>query len=275
MGVVRREGKWRLEKVNDGLYEITYEKKTKATVTTEEYDPGMFDDRYAIGVPTHDVEAFTDAMDIFGSMSSNEGTSPVAGLDSLAGDVELEYDSRTTDESIGENLDELPAGGFALVLLSAGSIVLYSASFTVGSLAFNFGAALAVGGVAIFGWAAVVYKTSGPAEAWKFLTAIEENEDQESVSSESDNGFEKTPPAPQSLKDELFFERAKQSCEWCEERVDQPEVHHIESRSEGGSNERSNLIVLCPGCHAKADRGGISRTKLRAKVRRVTENISS
>ncbi|MFP8958140.1 HNH endonuclease [Natrialbaceae archaeon A-CW3] len=72
----------------------------------------------------------------------------------------------------------------------------------------------------------------------------------------------------------MYFERASQKCEWCDERVDHPEVHHIRPRSEGGPNTRSNLIVLCPGCHRKADSGGISQTKLRAKVRRLNDSAT-
>ncbi|WP_254543585.1 HNH endonuclease [Halomarina pelagica] len=79
---------------------------------------------------------------------------------------------------------------------------------------------------------------------------------------------EKTPPAPESLKNELDFERADRRCEWCNERVDSPDVHHIEPRSEGGSNAPGNLIVLCPNCHRKADGGTISRSKLKYQVNR-------
>ncbi len=86
---------------------------------------------------------------------------------------------------------------------------------------------------------------------------------------------EKTDPTPENLKNELYFERANQHCEWCEERVDTPEIHHIVPRSEGGKNTASNLIVLCPNCHRKADRGVISRSKLEYKLNRKMENWSS
>lgn len=84
-------------------------------------------------------------------------------------------------------------------------------------------------------------------------------------------GVEQTPPAPEKLKNDLYFDRANQCCEWCETWVDQPHVHHIKPRREGGPNNRMNLIVLCPNCHTKADRGAISRSKLKAKLRRIDD----
>tara|TARA_Y100001970_G_scaffold292291_1_gene432950 strand:+ start:15 stop:575 length:561 start_codon:yes stop_codon:yes gene_type:complete len=83
--------------------------------------------------------------------------------------------------------------------------------------------------------------------------------------------FEKTNPTPENLKNELYFERANQHCEWCEEWVDTPEIHHIVPRSEGGKNTTGNLIVLCPNCHRKADHGVLSRSKLEYKLNRKTE----
>lgn len=76
----------------------------------------------------------------------------------------------------------------------------------------------------------------------------------------------KTPPPSESLKNELYFERADRECEWCSESVDSPDVHHIKPRAEGGPNDPENLIVLCPNCHRKADGGTISRSKLKYRV---------
>ena len=87
------------------------------------------------------------------------------------------------------------------------------------------------------------------------------------TSSSSDNSTEKTPPASEKLKNELYFERADKHCEWCGDRIDSPDVHHIQPREEGGPNKKSNLIVLCPTCHRKADRGAISRSKLKYQIR--------
>ena len=77
----------------------------------------------------------------------------------------------------------------------------------------------------------------------------------------------KTPPAPAALKNKLYYERADGACEHCGERVDQPHVHHIKPRADGGPNTMSNLIVLCPNCHSKADSGLIARHRLRYRAR--------
>lgn len=123
---------------------------------------------------------------------------------------------------------------------------------------------MASGGVLIFAWAGVIYKTKGWAEAQEFLVTV----DEDTAESTSSDTPEKTPPPSEKLKNELIFDRAGQQCEWCEERFDHPHVHHITPRREGGPNDPENLIVLCPNCHEKADREAIPRSKLRAKVRR-------
>ncbi len=91
----------------------------------------------------------------------------------------------------------------------------------------------------------------------------------------NDNYSKKTNPAPENLKNELYFERANQRCEWCEEWVDTPEIHHIVPRFEGGKNTAENLIVLCPNCHRKADRGILSKSKLEYKLKRQAEKRST
>jgi hypothetical protein len=106
------------------------------------------------------------------------------------------------------------------------------------------------------------YSTEGIPAATNWLF------DRESTNSNSPskNTREKTPPAPQTLKDDLYFDRADKQCEWCDTRIDSPDVHHLTPRSEGGANELNNLVVLCPNCHRKADRGIISQSKLRRAI---------
>lgn len=274
MGVVRREGHWRLEKQDAGLYEVTYKEKTEAVITTPEYDSGMFDDRFAAGVPTYDADSAADAQSVFKDIVENDSITVLSSLAPPNEGFELESPSRSSNGTQSDGIEDLPPGGIALVMVVAGGLMLFSSSIEFGSLVFYISTALLLGGLAIFGWAIVLYTQKGPAEAWAFLTTV--STDNESNSGSGDNGddVERTPPAPQSLKDDLYFDRANQYCEWCDERTDHPEVHHIEPRSEGGPNEPSNLIVLCPDCHRKADRGGISRTKLQAKVRRQVESVA-
>lgn len=123
-------------------------------------------------------------------------------------------------------------------------------------------ALLATGILAIAWWKG---QSDGAAAGLRWLlTPVGKTEDGDSTA-DSDS-VEKTPPAPQGLRNELYFERANKRCEWCDDSTDQPEVHHITPRSEGGANERDNLIVLCGSCHNKADSGSIARNKLRYVV---------
>src|SRR2546428_14038377 len=52
-------------------------------------------------------------------------------------------------------------------------------------------------------------------------------------------------------------------CSWCHEKdIRLLQVHHINPRGEGGSNKLTNLSVLCPNCHVKAQKGLIKPTSV-------------
>ncbi|WP_254764491.1 HNH endonuclease [Natrinema marinum] len=104
------------------------------------------------------------------------------------------------------------------------------------------------------------------AVSWLF-TEIKLDGEIQSSSADSATTTEKTPPTPERLKNDLRLDRADGQCEYCDEEIDLLEVHHIQPRSEGGPNTRKNLIVLCPNCHRKADRGVYSRSELKHKVK--------
>jgi len=279
MGVVRREGNWRLEKREDGVYEITYEKEPQERILTSKYEPDMVDN-YGIGaIPVHRVESYSEAEGLFeerakGRSPSNIGT----GQDrtSLSGEITvpkagsaLSTSGNSGREASVDSVDgeqELPPGGIALVAAITGSVAIWTSGIQFGSVVFLAGTAFLIFGLGIVGWAFLSSETT--AEGVEKLLTIEEAS---AKNKDSDNETEKTPPAPQTLKDDLYFERANQECEWCGEQIDQPEVHHIVPRSEGGPNDRSNLIVLCPNHHRKADAGAISRSKLKSKLRRIED----
>lgn len=152
------------------------------------------------------------------------------------------------------------------------SVVLIYSVFAVGfgDITIN----LAIGGAAVAIFAAfsykinTVYQQEGVRQAINYaITAPAENNNSRKKTSKSED-IEKTPPAPEKMKNELYFERADKQCEWCGKDIDSPDVHHIKPREEGGSNKTSNLIVLCPNCHRKADSGVISRSKLKYQVRK-------
>ena len=101
------------------------------------------------------------------------------------------------------------------------------------------------------------------------------NSSSSNTQAKSPNPTEKTPPPSEKLKNELYFDRADQECEWCQKRTDTPEIHHIKPKSEGGPNNQRNLIVLCPDCHRKADGGMMGRSKLKYRVREQIDRLES
>lgn len=67
-------------------------------------------------------------------------------------------------------------------------------------------------------------------------------------------------PIPQPIRNKLLVE-AKHRCCICYEMI--VDIHHIIWRMEGGSNDESNLIVLCPNCHRRVEMQKITPTQLR------------
>ncbi|QLG62208.1 HNH endonuclease [Halorarum salinum] len=274
MGVVRREGDWRLEKQGEGVYEITYQRKIQVRVLTADHNTGMMGGPTLDAVPVREVSSYSEAEGLFeekahggppigmgslGSSGASGNQTDLGGMIDFGGNDDGDFDAT-----------DLPPGGIAVALLVTGGIFLQTTGFAPNSPTFLFSAVLALGGVAIFAWAAVIYKTEGWSEAFEFLVAVDENSSQDST-----NQKKRTPPAPEKLKNKLIFDRASQQCEWCEESFDHPHVHHIQPRREGGPNKPNNLIVLCPNCHEKADRESIPRSKLKAKVKRQPKISSS
>ncbi len=69
-------------------------------------------------------------------------------------------------------------------------------------------------------------------------------------------------------------------CAICSKKTEHLELHHIIPKSRGGSDDASNLVKLCSGCHGRAhdvsfsnDRGGLvkegaARKKIKDKIGR-------
>jgi 5-methylcytosine-specific restriction endonuclease McrA len=49
---------------------------------------------------------------------------------------------------------------------------------------------------------------------------------------------------------QLVSERANDTCEWCH-RAWGTQLHHIKRKSQGGSDDISNLMLVCFSCHHK------------------------
>lgn len=64
MGVVRRDGKWTLEKARDGVYEIRERGNLRARIITDDYEPsGMMDDvQMDVMTPAIEVRNFPAAV---------------------------------------------------------------------------------------------------------------------------------------------------------------------------------------------------------------------
>lgn len=275
MGVVRREGDWRLEKHDDGVYEVTYQQQPELKIITGDYKPSGFNnERNDFTTPIRDVESFSEAEQLFEKTANGQ---PQSGFGKLSpsipqgdsGGIDANIDLNDTSET-----PTLPPGGIMLIGIVGGGLALTQGGLSLNSPVSLFGLGLIALGVVILGLAYRVYASEGMGAAVDYLVTIDEEESQSSEQ-QTKSETQKTSPAPNNMKEAIYFERADQRCEWCEERTDSPEVHHIEPRSEGGPNEYDNLIGLCPTCHSKADKGGISKTKLRGKVSRQMEQWDS
>lgn len=273
MGVVRREGDWRLVKRGEGSYEITYQRDPQMKVFTPDFSSPGFGAAGWDAVPSRNVDSFSEAEGLFEEMAHG---SPPLGYDAQYGGAKPS-DSLNRGSDAGSSLDEgvasdleeadVPPGGFAMVLILVGGLMIYVSGFSPGSMVFLVGGVFIISGLAIFGWSGLILRTRGHAAAREFLLSSE-GEFPESASSDTQD---RVPPLSEKYKNQLIFDRADQHCEWCEERFDHLQVHHIKPRSAGGPNRPGNLIVLCPTCHDKADRNTMAQSKLRGKVRRAPD----
>lgn len=275
MGVVRREGDWRLEKLEDGLYEITYQNDAQVKVVTPDHTPRGFENPMLDTIPVREVGSYAEVEGLFEEKA--HGSDPDGfgfGGENQIGSIDANFGQGGGGDQIatGGELEDIdaPPGVIAIALVIVGGLTLSTQGWQPNELVFQVGAIMAIVGLSIFAWGISVGKSSGWKDAKKFLfESVDSNSSSRQSGSNSD--VKTTPPAPEKTKNTLIFDRAEQRCEWCGERSDHLEVHHIEPRSEGGSNDPSNLIVLCPNHHRQADAGGISKTKLKAKVRRLPE----
>lgn len=168
-----------------------------------------------------------------------------------------------------------------MVFFLVGGVLLTQTSTGNKMMIFIGGTFLAVG-LGIFGAAAYKMKRHGPSEAAEFLQRDSPinpppvEEERGSNSSSSSRTRRRT--LTQRKKDEIIYDRADEVCERCGEDTKGEglglHVHHIMPVSEGGSDNYSNLVALCPNCHHEADRGAIPKNELRAKVRRHMEKWS-
>lgn len=65
---------------------------------------------------------------------------------------------------------------------------------------------------------------------------------------------------------EAILHRDNYTCQICGKKHTRLEVHHIVFRSQGGTNDESNLITLCEDCHSGIHNGKIALTKKPKKL---------
>lgn len=264
MGVVRREGDWRLEKQGEGVYEITFDGKAQLKILTSGTSRRKGEGEFFEPVPVREVSSYTEVKGLFEEKAHGP---PHLGMNTAL--TETSGDIGTQNLSVGGGdleIDELPPFGIGFAFVLAGGLVLYTFWNVGDSLLLLFGIAFLGAGVLPFAYAGYLFKTEGVRTAWDFLVSVDESEQ---GSTTSPDGTGKTPPPSEKQKNTIIFDRAEQRCEWCEERFDHLQVHHLKPRREGGPNEPQNLVALCPNCHENADREAIPRSKLKAKVRRL------
>ena len=62
-----------------------------------------------------------------------------------------------------------------------------------------------------------------------------------------------------------ILKRAGRGCEICGWNEESCDVHHITPKSKGGSDENSNLIIVCPCCHRMCHNNRFTEDFLRSK----------
>ena len=68
---------------------------------------------------------------------------------------------------------------------------------------------------------------------------------------------------PQSIRQDVLIEAGYRCAVPTCRTILAIDLHHIVEVAEGGGNEKSNLLALCPTCHALFHRGEISREAIR------------
>ncbi|WP_147299482.1 MULTISPECIES: hypothetical protein [unclassified Haloferax] len=172
MGVVRREGSWRLEKKQDGVYEVTDNKRLKMKVVTSDYVPSDFsDERNDFSVPVREVESFSEAEALFETVASTESGSSSSSF------AQPDADSSVWSSSSGGTPDwepqRLPPAGIAFVGFLSGSIVVNQSGFQPRSTTFIVGVGLLLVGVVVTAAAILKYREGGLDAALEFLRSSE------------------------------------------------------------------------------------------------------
>jgi len=111
MGVVRREGDWRLEKREDGVYEVSFDREPKVRIVTAERDEQVLDADTLGQVVVRQVTDYDDVTDAFEEYVERDDPATVGPLGRTRvdpGGGEDEGAAATDGETAGEG-DGAPA----------------------------------------------------------------------------------------------------------------------------------------------------------------------
>ena len=182
MGVVKREGDWRLEKRGEGIYEITFQKETRLRVYTKDASQRQqqgFEMRQ-----TRRVSSYHDVEEIFEEKA--RGPAPM-GMGQTAGEVGANQEPISGGGGEGVDLEEVPPAGIAFVLIFAGlfSLSMYSqAGTTILLLA---GLLMGAAGAGIFGYGIYLFSEYGWPDAREFLFTTSKDGDEEATTADEDD----------------------------------------------------------------------------------------
>ncbi|MXR50116.1 hypothetical protein GRX03_00635 [Halovenus sp. WSH3] len=168
MGVVKREGDWRLEKRGEGVYEVTYQKDVEVRIYTEDAPPDAqmgFDT-----IKTRQVSSYHDAEEIFEQYAHGEQPMGMGTLQAATGETS------TTPATTGDEitLSEVPPAGIAFVMIVAGSFTLYLYSQNPMMIFLPVGALMLVAGIGIIAYGLYLGSAEGWREASTFLMTTEQ-----------------------------------------------------------------------------------------------------
>ncbi|MGZ0746719.1 hypothetical protein [Haloparvum sp. AD34] len=167
MGVVRREGDWRLEKVSEGVYEITYDREPQMKVITPDYTPDpLNDERQDLMIDVREVDSKRDAKKLFREVAS--GGPPTAGFNL---DSTPSTGTGTSPTAGGGELENVPNIAVISVFLFVGGYARYNVGLDLSAPSFLFGLLLVGVSVAATGWAWLLYRTKGIDSMIAFLFA--------------------------------------------------------------------------------------------------------
>lgn len=244
---------------------ITFQREPQVRVVTPDAPRRERKEPLMGATPVRQVGSYSEAEGLFEEHSQGP---PPLGMAGSTGSSAIGGGSLDDLDADRIDLEEVPPIGLALVFVLVGGFLLTGFRDMNNEIALWIGLAFFAAGTLPILYAAYLFRTDGRRASWDFLVSVEKSE---AKSDSSQSETETTPQPSEKTRNAIRFDRANQHCEWCEERVDFLDVHHITPRSEGGPNTADNLIALCQNCHRKADRGALSESQLRGKVKRLAE----